>query len=100
MYTEQFKTNRGFAVIEPTESGSSVYTQKIKEDWGVVVSLGPPYLPDYPFIARLKWAIGIHPCPYKVGDRVLLPHGKDFFIEDRQLRVVNQTKVEVYERAN
>ena len=100
MSKEQFKTNRGFCVIEPTESQSQIYTQKFKEEWGVVISLGPPYLPDYPFIARLKWLIGIHPCPYKVGDRVLLPHGKDFFIEDRQLRVVGQTKVEVYESNN
>ena len=98
MSNEQFKTNRGFAVLEPTESSS--FIQKTREEWGVVVSLGPPHLPDYPFLARLKWVFGVHPCPYKVGDRVLLPHGKDFFIEDRQLRVVNQTKVEVYERVN
>jgi hypothetical protein len=98
MSIEQFKTNRGFAVLEPAESSS--FIQKPKEEWGVVVSLGPPYLPDYPFIARLKWLFNIHPCPYKVGDRVLLPHGKDFFIENRQLRVVGQTKVEVYESSN
>ena len=98
MSNEQFKTNRGFCVIEPISSDS--FIQKTSEEWGVVISLGLPHLPDYPFIARLKWLFSIHPCPYKVGDRVLLPHGKDFFIDGRQLRVVGQTKVEVYERAN
>lgn len=99
MSKELFKTNRGFVVLEAMESGSQIYTQKSKEEWGRVVSIGPPYLPDYPFIYRLGWMFGFHPCPYKVGDRVLLPHGKDFFIEDRQLRVVGQTKVEVYDRS-
>lgn len=67
--------------------------------WGIVIDLGAPPPDMYADSDIRKWnSEGIHPCPFKVGDHVLLPHltGRKFELEGETFFVFWQTDIEVF----
>lgn len=73
-----------------------------KNTFGIITSLGDPepgLFTEEQIDAFLS--SGLHPCPYKVGDKVLLPKmtGKVFEVEGKESYVFWQSDIEVYENS-
>jgi hypothetical protein len=91
--------SRGYALIQakPSESiTNGVYSQQVREEWGVIVELGKPLLKDFPWYHRWMPLFFIHPAPFKKGATILIPSGQDIFIDGKQYRVIKQSAISVY----
>lgn len=63
--------------VDKIESGDFYIPTAKTNNFGEVVDIGPPDELSYGAFAYWLWKIfGIHPVPYKVGSKVLLPHLK------------------------
>ena len=86
--------------VEKTEDGE-FYTPKAKtNNFGEVVDIGPPDELSHGAFSYLMWRIfRIHPVPYKVGSKVLLPHmkGRVYDEEGSQYFVYFHQDIGVYE---
>lgn len=71
-----------------------------KNKWGEILAIGAPQPDIFSPWQLLKFRLlGIHPCPYKKGARVLLPSvgGRTFDTSDGPVYVFWQSDIEVYE---
>lgn len=82
-----------------TEDGFTLPDDK-KNNWGIVVELGDPE-PNLFNAAELQaWKeLGVHPCPFRPGDKVLMPNmtGRSFEKDGDTVYVYWQSEIEVYE---
>lgn len=100
------KATTGRVIVRPEPditqvSGYEIPTDK-KNKWGIVVDIGKPQDDIFTFVEKVYYFItGKHPCPYKIGDRVLLPSlsGKLFEYEGEPCYIFWQSEIELYEEA-
>ena len=88
--------------IRKTEDGEGDFyiPQAQTNNFGEVVDVGPPDELSHGLGSYILWKVlGIHPCPYKVGDKVLLPHlkGRVFSMDGSEYFVYFHQDIGVYE---
>lgn len=88
--------------VDKTEDGDFYIPNAKTNNFGEVVDIGPPDELSHGSLAYWMWKLfGVHPVPYKVGDKVLLPHmkGRMYDNEGSNYFVYFHQDIGVYEKS-
>jgi len=85
--------------IEEAE-GFAIPTHK-RNSWATVKAIGAPQSDIFTWWQKVLYAIArMHPCPYKVGYKVLMPNipSRTFDMDGQDCFIFWQSEIEVYEK--
>ncbi len=93
---------QGRVIVTPDEAITSVSGYEVpekKNPIGTIKAMGPPQEDIFTWFDKLKWALfKIHPAPFKVGDKVLMPSvtGRLFQYEGVPCYIFYQSEIELF----